>query len=61
MQLDRWEPLKTEKTGEPAVFSNRRFDCTRFFFSAKSLKTTSFCIFFKIEEPKEIKENPTLK
>jgi hypothetical protein len=46
MQLDRWEPLKTGKTGEPAVFSNRRFDCTRFFFSAKSLKTTSFCIFF---------------
>jgi hypothetical protein len=26
MQLDRWEPLKTGKTGEPAVFSNRRFD-----------------------------------
>jgi hypothetical protein len=44
MQLDRWESLKT---GEPAVFSNCRFDCTRFFFfSAKSLKTTSFFIFF---------------
>jgi hypothetical protein len=47
MQLDWWEPLKT---GEPPVSSNRRFDCTRFFFlfffSAKSPKTTSFCIFF---------------
>jgi hypothetical protein len=60
MQLDRCEPLKTGKTGEPAVSPNRRFDCTRFFFlffSTKSLKTTSFWIFIlkKIEETKEIK------
>jgi hypothetical protein len=45
MQLDRWEPLKTEKTGKSVVFANRRFDWIRF-FSAKSPKTTSFCIFF---------------
>jgi hypothetical protein len=34
-----------------------------FFFSTKSLKTTSFCIFIfkKIEETKEIKQSPTLK
>ena len=51
MQLDRWEPLKTGKTGEPAVFSNRRFDCTRFFFpfffSKKSQNDVILYFFFK--------------
>ena len=64
MQLDRWEPLKTGKTGEPAVFSNRRFECTRFFFlffSAKSLKTTSFCIFFLNRRTKRNKRESNIE
>jgi hypothetical protein len=32
-QLDRGEPLGTGKTCEPAVFPNRRLDCTHFFVS----------------------------
>jgi hypothetical protein len=38
MQSNRSEPVGTGKTDEPAVYSNRRFDCNSVFFLKKNTK-----------------------